>query len=102
MSKSPGHKASRKQEEDVAADNGGYPTPGSGNTWRRRNDVISPEFSFECKTTTRASYSLKRRELDIAEQNALMDGRDMVFVTDISGRRYYTVCDYTWQTLRGG
>lgn len=99
MSPTSGQEASHKQEKQVARDNGGSPTPGSGNTWRRKNDVISTEFSFECKTTTKQSYSLKRSELDKAEINALSDGRDMVFVVDIAGKRYYLVRDYTWSML---
>lgn len=101
MTRSPGQRASIKQEKQVAADNDGQTTPGSGNGWRKKNDVISADYSFECKTTTKRSYSLKRDELDKAEKNALMDGRDMIFVIDIDGRRYYLMLDYTWQTLRG-
>lgn len=103
------HQRSRRQEAEVAADNQGKRNPGSGNGWRFKNDVRSGEpgsvfqsgdYSFECKTTKKNSASLKRPELDAAEKQALADGKDMVWVNDINGRRYYTVCDYTWHTLR--
>lgn len=101
MSRTAGQKASIKQEKEVAADNSGRVNPGSGNGWRHKNDVRSEAYSFECKTTSRNSYSLKRSELDLAEKYALADGKDMVFVVDINGRRYYLMRDYTFQTLRG-
>lgn len=101
MSRTPGLKASRKQESQVAADNGGKVNSGSGNGWRHKNDVRSEPYSFECKTTAHRSFSLKRDDLDTAERNALADGKDMVFVVDIDGRRYYLVRDYTWSMLRG-
>lgn len=96
----PGQRASRKQEKDVAAEHQGEVQPGSGNSWRRPNDVRSPRYSFECKTTEKKSFSLRRDDLDKAEINALSQGRDMIYVTDIGGKRYYTLRDYTWQAVR--
>lgn len=92
---------SQKQEREVAKENGGRVNAGSGNGWRHKNDVRTPEFSIECKTTSKSSYSLKRSELDLAEKYALADGKDMVFVVDIDGRRYYLMRDYTFHMLRG-
>lgn len=97
-----GQKASRKQERQVAAANNGRVNPGSGNGWRHKNDVRSDKYSMECKTTEKGSASLKRKELDTAETYALADGKDMVWVNDIQGKRYYTVRDYTWETLQEG
>lgn len=94
-------KASQKQEREVAADNDGRVNPGSGNGPWHKNDVRSEAYSYECKTTSKRSFSLKRDELDKAEKYALADGKDMVFVVDIDGRRYHLVRDYTWHTLRG-
>lgn len=101
MSLTPGQKASRKQEQQVAGDLGGKVNAGSGNGWRHKNDVRTNEFSVECKTTTKLSYSLKRSELDLAERHALADGKDMLFVIDIDGKRYYAMRDYTFEMLRG-
>jgi hypothetical protein len=96
----PNQRASRRQENDVAADNDGTPTPGSGNTWRAKNDVRASHYSYECKTTTKKSFSLKRSDLDVAEINALSEGRDMIYVVDIDGKRYYAMRDYTWRAVR--
>lgn len=96
-----GQKASRKQENEVAADNDGQRNPGSGNGRIHKNDVRSQQYLFECKTTERASASLKLSELKDLERNALSSGRDPVWVNDIQGKRFYTIPDYLWQTLRG-
>lgn len=99
--RSDGQRASRKQEKEVAAENGGWLTPGSGNGALKKNDVHNSEYEFECKTTEKGSAPLKRADLDKAEIYALADGREMVWVTDIQGKRYYTMRDYTWHALRG-
>jgi hypothetical protein len=99
--RTPGQKASRKQEAEVAADNDGQQNPGSGNGWVHKRDIRSPNFLFECKTTEKGSVSLKRRELDDLEKDALASGREPVWVNDIQGKRFITIPDYLWQTLRG-
>lgn len=101
MTRTPSQEASQKQERQVAADLGGRVNAGSGNGWRHKNDVRTSEFSVECKTTTKRSYSLKRDELDTAEKYALADGKEMLFVVDIDGKRYYLMRDYTFQIMRG-
>lgn len=97
----PGQRASRKQEKSVAADNGGAVNPGSGNGWRIKNDVRNSSYSFECKTTGKRSARLEREALDKAEIYALAEGRDLIWVNDIDGKRYVTMRDYTWQAVRG-
>jgi hypothetical protein len=92
-------RASLRQEAEVAAENDGIPNPGSGNGWRHKNDVRSARFSFECKITQKDHYSLKLRELETAERYAVTDGKLMAFVTDINGRRYYTISELTWGEL---
>lgn len=92
--------ASQVQEAEVAAENGGWVNAGSGNGWRHKNDVRTPDYSIECKTTSKKSYSLKADELQKAEKYALADGKEMLFVVDIDGRRYYLMRDYTFHTLR--
>lgn len=84
-------RASRKQEARVARDQAGRVTPGSGNGWAVKNDVKSAEWSFECKTTTKNSYRLTAGALAMAERNALLDGREMAFVTEINGRMWVTL-----------
>lgn len=95
-------KASLKQENEVAAANNGTVNPGSGNGWRHKNDVRSADYSFECKTTTKRQFSLKLAELETANLYAVMDGKNMAFVIDIDGRRYYVVQHHLWQEISQG
>lgn len=87
----PRMRASKKQEARVARDQGGRVTPGSGNGWAVKNDVKNADWSFECKTTTKGSYRLTSGALALAERNALLDGREMAFVTEIDGRMWVTL-----------
>jgi hypothetical protein len=45
-----------------------------------KNDVRNAGWSFEVKTTTKASYSLSLRTWETAERNALTDGRRAAMV----------------------
>lgn len=92
-------KASRKQEKDVAAKVGGSTIAGSGSGWAVKNDVRNMLWSFECKTTTKASYTLTAKALADAEKNALLDYRQMSFVIDMQGRRWYVVSEETFLSL---
>lgn len=87
----PGQRRSRRQERDGARALGGAATPGSGNGWVRKNDVTTVKHSIEYKTTAKGSYRLTLEDLKTAERNALLDGRDMVFVVDIAGREFAVV-----------
>lgn len=84
-------RASHKQERRVAKDHAGRVTPGSGNGWAVKNDVRNRTWSFECKTTTKGSYRLTADALALAERHALLDGREMAFVTEIEGRMWVTI-----------
>ena len=96
-------KASLRQERATAKREGGTVNPGSGNGWKRKNDVRTPEESIECKTTTKKSYTLKLDELLLAERNALLDGRRMRFELEMGGRIWVIKAyeDYLAET-RGG
>lgn len=90
-------KQSLKQEREVAEANDGKVNPGSGNGWRHKNDVRSADVSFECKTTSKTHYSFRLSDFDTALTYAWADGKSMAFVTDIDGKRYYTVNEVDWQ-----
>ena len=66
-------KRSRKQEKDTAKTLGGRVQPGSGNLRNPflKEDTISDECLCQCKTTEKASYSIKRKEFDETEERAL-------------------------------
>ncbi|MBD0734093.1 hypothetical protein [Streptomyces sp. CBMA29] len=83
----------------MAADLGGRVTPGSGNQWHTKNDVIAPGWSVECKTTGAKSFSLKADDLRTAERNALIDGREVLFVVDMQGRSWAVLPYHTFLAL---
>lgn len=98
--KTPGQKASQKQEKQWAEKNGGWRNPGSGNGWIHKNDVRDSEFSHELKYTDKKQFTLKLADLLEAEKYALADGRDMTFVINMGGRNWVCIADYTFETLR--
>jgi hypothetical protein len=87
----PDQRRSRRQERDGAREFGGRVTPGSGNGWVAKNDVITPKYSIEYKTTTSESFILRLAALRTAERHALLDGREMIFMVDLAGREYAVV-----------
>jgi hypothetical protein len=84
-------RASRTQEKRVAKDLGGRVTPGSGNGWAVKNDVRNDTWSIECKTTTTKGFRLTGAALQLAERQAILDGREMAFITEIEGRMWVTI-----------
>jgi hypothetical protein len=85
---------SRKQEKRGAKVYGGTVNAGSGNKGRK-NDVRADEWSIEFKTTSAASYSLKRADLLLAERHAILEHRRALFGIDFadgkSGTSRYVV-----------
>lgn len=85
-------------------------TAGSGNQWAVRNDVRTDDLSLEYKYTDKKSFSLKREELEKAEQNALVDsGREFAFVvgfgrpgSQVIDREYVVLSREYFEGLRHG
>ncbi|RZU35969.1 hypothetical protein EV284_3452 [Streptomyces sp. BK022] len=93
-------KKSQKQERRGAELLGGTVNAGSGNGWVRKNDVRTPEYSVEYKVTGKKQYSLKDAELQTAEKQALLDGREMLFGIQMeSGRNWIVMSEETFLTL---
>lgn len=93
-------KRSRKQEDRTAKKYGGNRNVLSGAGWTRKNDVWTEDISFELKTTTKSQYALKAAELLLAERNALLDGRMMVFgIEFVDGRTWITLSEEDFMTL---
>ena len=80
---------------------GGRTTPGSGNGWAQKNDVRSPEISFEMKYTSKKQFTLKADELEQGERYALLDGRDFVFGIEMNGRNWVVISEDDYVSLRG-
>lgn len=93
-------KASQRQERRVANRFGGRTTPGSGNTWARKNDVRTPDLSFEMKYTGKSQFALKASELEQGERHALADGRDFAFGIEMNGRNWIVISEDDFETLR--
>jgi len=93
-------KRSQRQERDWAKDLGGRTTPGSGNTWARKNDVRSPRWSVELKTTAKKQFTLRASELQEAERHALMDGREFAFGIEMAGRTWVVMEQNDWHRMR--
>jgi hypothetical protein len=93
-------KRSQKQERDWADDLDGRTTPGSGNTWIRKNDVRSEGWSIELKTTAKKQYVLRDETLRDAERNALMDGREFAFGIEMAGRTWVVMNVHDWHRMR--
>lgn len=69
-----------KQEQLTAELHGGRLTPASGTGRAAKNDVRTPEWSIEVKSTSGLGYRLDRATLQRSEHNALKDGRRLLFV----------------------
>lgn len=75
MIRSSNLKRSRLQEKRAAADYGGRIRPGSGNQWHSKGDVSSEDYLIECKTTTKASYSLRTDIMGKIMDEALLESK---------------------------
>ena len=93
MSSHPHLRRSQAQEKRAATAFGGTVNSGSGNGVYRKNDVRTPQFSIELKTTTKRQYPLKADELAKAERHALLDGRTMLFGIEMCGRNWMVLSE---------
>lgn len=84
-------RASRAQEKRTAQTMGGRVQPGSGNGYMHKGDVRTAGHLIECKTTTKASYSMTRKVLDKIAREALLDGREFVLLVEIQGEEYAVI-----------
>lgn len=85
------HKRSKLQEKRAAKDYGGTITPGSGNQWFQKADVKTDTWLIECKTTTKASYSLKAITWDKLWRQAMSEGRDAMMEIEFSDEDIHLV-----------
>ena len=97
--KTQGQRESQKQERQAAERFGGRRTTGSGNGWVQKNDVRTPTHSMELKYTDKKSFSLKLADLLLAEQYAILDGREMLFGISMGGQVYWILPDHGLQSL---
>lgn len=98
----PGLRRSQRQEARGAHHLGGTVNAGSGNGWMRKNDVRTPTYSVEYKTTAAKQFTLKNTELIQAERHAILDGRRMAFGVEMCGRNWMVISEEDFLELKGG
>lgn len=86
------HRRSRLQEARAAKDYNGKRTPGSGNQWFKKGDVISQDYLVECKTTTKASYSLKAEDLSKHWRQTLAENPLLMPVFEVEFSEHGVTC----------
>ena len=64
-----------KEERRLARRRGGTRTPGSGSSWKRRNDVREEGVLWEQKTTGNKQITIREDVWENLRHNALVDGR---------------------------
>lgn len=82
------HRRSKLQERKAAKDYGGTVTPGSGNMWFSKSDVHTDDYLIECKSTIKASYSLKLADLKKLYFQAVVENKLPIFEIDFDGSQY--------------
>lgn len=94
---------SAAQERAVEDTYGGRRTPGSGSGWRKRGDVETNGFLFECKSTeNKTQITIKDKDLRQVERRATPSGRVPVLTFDLDGRRYHILTDADFAELTDG
>ena len=94
-------KKSRKQEERVAKEIGGRPTPASGALWGAKGDVRNPDFLVECKYTDATYYALvKRVWKKICEEALASNFRTPLMCIDIADESFAVIRMADFHSLR--
>jgi hypothetical protein len=83
---------SKKQEKKIAKDFGGYATFNSGATLGQ-NDVLTSSFEFECKTTTKSSYTVKLAEMKVLEKKAHVNKIPVFVIQFEDAQKSYALID---------
>ena len=100
MTKPRGLRESQKQEKRLAERYGGSTNSGSGNGWIRKGDVRTPEVLIEAKYTDAKQFTLKHVDLQLAERQALVDGRDAVFIISFGGTEWAVIREEEYADYR--
>ena len=76
--KAPTRSYSKKQESQVAKDIGGKRTLNSGATPWQKSDILTEQFSIECKTKTTSSksISIKKEWIEKLKEESLFMGKN--------------------------
>lgn len=77
---------SRAQEREHAKRTGGRVQPGSGSSYRAKEDVKTPDHLDQLKYTDAASFTIRAAELSKLFRNAVADGREGRMIVRFEGR----------------
>lgn len=91
--KSPGQKASQKQEKRLEKSFDGRRTAASGAFWSSKGDVKADKYLIEAKTTAAKSFSLKSSELKKIETEALLVGKVPLLCVELVDRNYVVLLE---------
>lgn len=94
-------KKSKLQEARAAKDYGGSITPGSGNQWHSKGDVITPEFLIECKTTQYTSYNLTSYTWRKIREEAVLINRTPAMEIEVDGLHLVVLDKEDFRELAG-
>lgn len=75
---------SRRQEQRRAEETGGKVQAGSGSSWRRPEDVVTPETLEQLKFTDSDGFRVTAAECQRILGNALRTGREPIIVIEFS------------------
>lgn len=97
---------SDRQEKAVAKALGGRQTSNSGATAFVKGDVLTDDWSIECKTSTteKVSFSIKKAWLEKNKEEAFAMGKSnsaLCFDFGDNGTRYYVIDEKTFKNLKG-
>lgn len=95
--KSYNRKRSDKQEKKLAKEFGGKTTINSGATFGQ-NDIITPVFEIEAKTTSKKSFTLKLEDLKKLQRKCDKN-KVPIFIVEFEGNDEYVIVNKNFFTL---
>ena len=94
-----------KEEEKIARELGGIPTPRSGGG-SIKGDVFATlngtKYSIQSKYTDNNSFTLKLSDLDKSIEEGLIHGRETIFIITFKNRRFWVLSEYQAKQLIEG
>lgn len=102
LSRTENQKNSDRHEAGIAKRFGGHVNPGSGSSWKRRQDVRTKEVLFEAKYTGKTQVTIKADVLEQLRLHALQDGRIAALHLEVGGRNYVVLNEADFEELIEG
>lgn len=84
----------KKREERVAKELKGKRVSGSGATPWAKEDIVTDQFLVQHKSTSKASHSIKKEDLENLRRNAIDVDKKPLYVVDFDKKRYYIIGEH--------